>query len=125
MKKDYQLTESKLNKLTEEKVDKEIFQRTGTMHVYHIQDVTTTKINGITVVSHIRFTYRGIINIILDGIEAHSKHNLVLPSDLKQYIKNQLDCGVAICDYRDQYNRIKGRTEAKRDWLRTHPRSKL
>ena len=112
----------KNDKLTEQKIDEEIERRSTDMYVYHMRDITTTKINGITVVSHVKYTYQGIINIILDGIELTSRGtNLVLPHDLKKYIKEQLDCGLAICDYRDQYSRIKGRIEAKRNWLRTHP----
>lgn len=118
-------TMNKNDKTAEEKIDREIAQRTPEIHVCHIMDDITDisyNINGITIVSDTKIYYNVLIKLINDKTDDLDSHaGGIFPGDIKECLIDNGYTGVAICDHRDQYSRQEGRTRAKRSWLRTHP----
>lgn len=108
---------------TERRIDEEIARRTPTMYIRHVTGISR-RTEGITVAYHQPIQYDDLFTDITDlAYDLDEMFGDAFPSDIKQGLHEMGLTGVAVCDFRDQFDHTEGRIRAKRSWLSAHPRS--
>ena len=107
---------------TEQRIDEEIARRTPTMYIYHVTGISR-RTEGVTVADQHPIQYNDLFTDVTDlAYDLDDTFGDAFPSDIKHGLHEMGLTGVAVCDFRDQFDHTEGRIRAKRAWLRAHPR---
>lgn len=113
---------TKEQRTAEQRIDEEITRRTPTMYIYHVTGISR-RTEGVTVAYQHPIQYGDLLDDILDlAYDLDEMYGDAFPGDIKQGLHELGLTGIAICDFKDQYDHAEGRIRAKRAWLRAHPR---